>query len=106
MKWHLAVDTCYEDLGLIPAFLNTFDPRPAAEQIHEHYAHGGGWRPFQGFELDDTNSDPLRWMLTYPGDPSLLALAYSRLREETIVLFTYSWLLIVTHSSWQIARID
>jgi len=34
-----------EHLGLLPEFLDPKDPRPARAQLHEHYAHGGGWRP-------------------------------------------------------------
>src|SRR3982751_2684992 len=38
-----------EGLGAIPYFLDEDDPRPAREQFHERYNHGGGWRPMPNF---------------------------------------------------------
>jgi hypothetical protein len=32
----------YDMLGFIPQFLDDADPRPAREQLHSAYAHGGG----------------------------------------------------------------
>lgn len=37
-----------EAWGLIPEFLDPWDERGAADQIHENYQHGGGWRDCVG----------------------------------------------------------
>lgn len=96
-----------EHLGLIPSFLNEADPRPAREQLHEAYAHGGGWCPFYGFKLVRPTADPVQWWLAYPKDPPVRLLAYTSLREETICLFQFAWVAIVQKDgSFEIARMD
>lgn len=46
MVWKfLNPEMTVEQLGYIPLFFAADDPRPAAEQLNERYAHGGGWRP-------------------------------------------------------------
>jgi hypothetical protein len=53
-----------DHVGDIPAWLDEADPRSAREQLHEGYLpHGGGWKPFEGFEMLDNFS------LKYSGDP-------------------------------------
>lgn len=106
MRWHLAPAEMPDRLGLLPWFFSLDDPRGAVEQLNDRYAHGGGFRPFDGFSLDDRDPDPFHWKLSYPGDPTFTPLAYVRFREETLVLFPYDWLLIHTPQYWQIARID
>ena len=89
-------------LGFIPEFLSEDDPRPAREQIHENYAHGGGWRPFPGFTIDDH-----KVRLCYPGDPPMRLEAMSMLREEVLLLFEHSWLVIVQRDgTWEAAHLD
>ncbi len=61
-----------ERLGLIPDFLTEFDPRPAAEQFNEWYAHGGGWSNFQGFTMLPNGN------LQYPEDEPTRPVAVSR----------------------------
>ena len=86
--------TCRADPGLLPEFFSLDDPRPARDQLHEAYAHGGGVRPFDGFTVLGSRDDPESLRLSYPGDPELPALAYAHLRNELIVMFTYSWVAI------------
>ena len=95
-------------LGYIPVFFSENDPRPASEQLDEAYAHGGGFKPFNGFNLVDFHTDaPLLCRIEYPGDPAHPALAYAKLRDETLVYFQYDWLAIVQPDhSFQISRID
>jgi hypothetical protein len=76
-------------LGFIPQMLSVKDPRPAKEQLHEAYAHGGGWHPFTGFSLEEDNT------LTYLDDPPLYPLAKARLRDELIILYDYAWVAII-----------
>jgi hypothetical protein len=89
-----------EHLGFIPSFLNEDDPRPAREQIDANYRHGGGWSPFVGFAMT-------RDVLCYPGDPPMSALAETKLREETIRVYDYSWVAIVQpDGTWEVACLD
>ena len=96
-----------EALGMLPHFLSPLDPRPARVQLHEAYAHGGGWQPFAGFTLQRPTGEPTSWSLQYPEDPPMQAIGYARLRAETIVLFENSWVAIVQPSGeFEIARMD
>lgn len=84
----------------LPFFFSEEDPRPAREQFHSAYAHGGGFHPFEGFELVNDQ-------LLYPGDPPLQCLSKAKLRDETIMLFQFSWLCIVQpDGSYVVARAD
>lgn len=89
-------------VGLIPTCLSEDDPRPAREQFDTYYA--GGWSPFDGFELS-LDSIP---KLKYPGDPSMPPLAYAWLRDEMIVVYPSSWVMILQRhgGSHEIARMD
>jgi hypothetical protein len=78
-----------DHIGMIPDWLNANNPQPAAKQLHECYGHGGGWRPFSGFVLGKDNS------LKYPGDPPLYPIAEMKLRQELILIYQYSWVVIV-----------
>jgi len=89
-------------LGFVPHFLSENDPRPAREQIHDRYAHGGGWNPFGGFKLD-TSTLTLR----YPGDPPLRPLAMTELREERLYFYDHAILMIIqTDGSFEVSRVD
>jgi hypothetical protein len=90
-----------EHLGLLPSFLDVNDPRPAREQFHQNYAHGGGWSPFDGFEMRKGHS------IKYPGDPVHKPLAQAKLRDELIVFYDYAWVAIIQpDGSFEIARMD
>lgn len=69
-------------VGLIPAFLSDYDPRGAVEQIHERYAHGGGWFDLKvgsgGFTMTEDG------VLQYPEDPDLPALAEAWLHRDHV----------------------
>lgn len=56
-------DNQFDVVGYLPQFMDENDPRPAKEQIHDAYTHGGGWNPFKGFKLRADDS------IKYPGDP-------------------------------------
>ena len=92
--------------GLLPAFFDENDPRPAQDQLHEHYAHGGGVRPFKGFTLRDWQVSNGAW-LTYPEDHPLLEMTRAKMRDETLILFDCQWLAIVQpDGSHIITRVD
>lgn len=91
-----------DHLGFIPLFLWESDERPAREQFHDRYAHGGGWRPFEGFEVLRGGE-----AIQYPGDPELPLLAEGRLRDEVIRFYNMSWVSITgPDGSVEIARMD
>ena len=105
-----------EVLGLLPEFLSPADERDVRTQLHENYAHGGGWQPFEGFELQrnlathtgshEAVEDPMAFTLQYPEDPPVRALAYTTLRDETIILFQWSWVVVIGPWGWEVARMD
>jgi hypothetical protein len=78
-----------DHVGMIPYWLDESDPRPAAKQLDSCYSHGGGWHPFTGFKLWENNS------LKYPGDPPLRPLAEMHLRQELILIYEHSWVVII-----------
>lgn len=90
-----------EHLGLLPGMLDANDPRPAREQLDSNYQHGGGWHPMKGHVLGPDNS------LTYPGDPPLPPLAFTRLRDELIVYYDYSFVAIIQPDrTFEVCRMD
>jgi hypothetical protein len=89
-------------LGYLPFFLSEEDPRSAAAQLDENYAHGGGWHPQDGFTFD-----PVSWVIRYPGDPPHRPLAIARLRDELLLFYPYEYLAIVQpDGSFEIARVN
>ena len=89
-----------DHLGYLPSFVLSTDPRPAREQFNERYAFGG-WQPFHGFRLANTNS------LMYPGDPPMKPLAEAKLREELICFYPSSWVAIIQPDrTFEVARLD
>lgn len=97
--------TRMEYAGLLPTFLSERDPRPAKEQLHTAYAHGGGWRPFRGFRFHQLH--PGSAQLLYPGDPPMREISRAKLRNETIILFQADWVAIVqSDGSFEVARMD
>jgi len=90
-----------EDWGIIPTFLDENDPRSAKEQFDAKYI--SGWSPFPGFKL---NKDTM--VLSYPGDPPLKMVSIMFFRGETIVMYPYSWVMILGDGDdgWEICRMD
>lgn len=86
-------------LGYLPGFLSEIDPRKASEQIARRYV--GGWQRFPGFTMLENGN------LKYPGDPETQLLFESKLHEETIRLYEYSWLAIIqADGTYEVARLD
>lgn len=90
-----------DHVGLIPAFLDPSDPRPAAAQFDERYAFGGGWSPMKGWTRRPDGT------LKYPGDPPFKPLARMRLRNETITIHDCAWVCITQpDGSFEVSRMD
>jgi hypothetical protein len=89
-------------LGFIPEFLDERNPKCAREQIDENYQHGGGWRPMKGFKMD-----PKTKRLSYPGDSPFMPLAKTRMNDEEIYYYPYSFVAIVqADGAFEVARLD
>ena len=107
MMWAIKKGHSRSEVGILPQMLVLDDPRPAREQLHERYAHGGGWMPFSGFKLQRPSDDPLTWTIKYPEDPPHEAIAYTVLSPEVIILFEHCWVAIVQRDgSYSISRMD
>ena len=90
-----------DHVGMIPHWLDEADMRNAREQLDDHYQHGGGWRPFEGFKLNRDKS------IEYDGDPALKPLAILKLRDEMIAIYQYGWVMILQpNGTFEICRMD
>lgn len=99
VTWHRR--SAAVNMGRLPTFLHSDCPEPAAKQLGVGYAFAGGWRPQRGFDLASDNS------LTYPGDPPMLPIAEARLRDETILLYPYSYVAVVQPDrTFEVCRMD
>ncbi len=88
-----------DHLGFLPEFLSDDDPRPAKDQFAANYV--SGWRPFNGFKMGEDHS------IAYPGDPTFLPLAQTRLRDELICYYRSSWVAIIQpDGNYEICRMD
>lgn len=75
----LSDDVTPDHLGLIPSFLDDDDPRPAAEQLHANYAHGGGWQPDPKWRFSFKDG----FSISYPGDEPLKPYAWTMLHRDS-----------------------
>jgi len=102
LEWTLVHPKATEEhLGYLPNFLYEEDPRTAKEQFDDRYRFGGGWVPFEGFKLLSSGE------LKYPGDPPMPIVAEVKLRDETIRLYTHSWVVIIQKDgTYEVARMD
>jgi hypothetical protein len=97
----MLADTSLDIIGPLPMWLDEADPRPAREQLDEHYQHGGGWQPFEGFKLQRNHR------IKYPGDPAMAPLAMMKFRDELIVWYPHAWVMILQKDgSHEICRMD
>lgn len=98
-----------EAAGFLPEIFDENDPRPAAAQIDERYAHGGGWRPNSGFRLRNSHRHN-EAILTFPGDPPFREINSSRLplTGEILILFERGWLAVVQQETgrFEVTRMD
>ena len=91
-----------EDWGFIPGFLSKHDPRPAKEQIHDRQP--GGWHPAP----PRLTFNPKTWVLSYPGDPPFEPLSALYFRDEILIVYPGSWVVILQpdKTTWEAARLD
>jgi len=95
----------FDILGYIPTFLSIESPLRASKQIDRSYRHGGGWRPFKGFELEVAEGGFVG--MRYPRDPLVHLLYKTKLRKEHIFFYQHQWLRIAQpNGSWEVCRLD
>jgi len=96
-----------EALGMIPAWIDPNQEDPLWYQVHENYAHGGGWRDYDGFTVE-RGSGGRRYVLSHAGDPDMREIARLQTASEVLVMFPYSWVLWqnLDDGETKIARID
>lgn len=95
--------------GLLPAFFNEHDPRPAAVQLDEAYQHGGGWRPLGRWTIS-YNEKLMEYVLKsvdYTEDGEMPLISQATLHDEKLMLFEGAFLAIVQlDGSFEVARVD
>jgi len=88
-------------LGFLPGFLDEDDKRSAREQFNERYV--SGWMPTLGDKFKALSN----YRLKYPGDPVLIPLAMTKLRDEVIVLYESEFVAIFQpDGTFEVARMD
>ena len=66
------------------------------------YKFAGGWSPIRKFKFN-----PETQALKYPGDPQMKPLARATLRDEVILLYPSSWVVVAQKSgAFEVARLD
>lgn len=102
INFEFLANASYDDLGLIPYFLDPQNPDNAAVQFNRAYRHGGGWKPFHGFKLQSANMT-----LSYPGDPPMKPFAVTQLRDEKVYVYPHAWVLVLQPSgTFEVSRMD
>ena len=70
----------------------------------------GGWRDYLSGQWTlkrPDPDDPSTFTLKYPGDPVYRAVAWGKLRDETIVLFPSDWVVVIQpDGSFETSRMD
>jgi hypothetical protein len=90
-----------EQWGFIPDMLDEADCLPARKQIDERYP--GGWRDAPSGVM----FDPHNLTLTYPGDPPFPLIGMMLFRDERLLLFKGSFVVILQRDdTWRCARLD
>ena len=96
MNWSTLIEA-----GYLPTLIQEDDPRSAFAQLKDRY--NPHIQPMRGFKVHHPQGGA--W-LTYPGDPIIHEVSRARLRDEVLILFEHSWLLILTPGTETIVRVD
>ena len=99
------LDKFEEATGAIPTFLDPEDPRSVVDQINERYAHGGGWIDLKTGE-GAWDFSPMG-VLTYPGDPELSPIGFTKIHEELVFFYAHGMVaILVSTGDFRVARLD
>lgn len=92
--------------GMIPSFINPYESgTPMWREVDLNYAHGGGWRDFDGFKVSEVEGT---YQLEYAGDPPLPERGRITRGTEVLAIFDHAWCLWADTESGEtkVARID
>jgi hypothetical protein len=90
--------------GDLQYMLDDEDPAPAVEQFNQRSA--AGWRSRRSRWTNDGAGEAIT-SRTFSRNERLTPIARARLRDETILLYPMSWVLIEQpNGEWDIARMD
>lgn len=95
-------------IGLLGDMLDDADPRSAREQFDANYQHGGGWNPFNKFDM--LEGQRLRYngpREEYEPEEVYSPVARAQLRDEHIILYEHGWVAIIQpDGTFEVARMD
>lgn len=91
-----------EAMGYIPFWLKDKPKRwKLKDWFQRVYAHGGGWCPMDGWNLQDDGK------LEYPEDPPIAPFAYFLVDDEVVYIYPHAWVCIKQKDgSFEVARMD
>lgn len=110
-SWAVEHGLTQKSLGFIPQFLHTDDPRSAAEQFDDNYAHGGGWNPSPNmaakWHISDHDGALIYGNGGEPAPEAHRLLATAELRDERIHFYDGGWVAIIQpDGSFEVERMD
>ena len=88
----LTPEEIFDNVGLIPSFLSDSDDRPAMVQLEENYG-------FFAVKWEEITLRELDGALLYPGDPPLVPLAATVLRDELILVYECGFVAVTNTTS-------
>lgn len=95
------------DLGLIPSFVDNQCKDDAVTQIHNNYAHGGGWRDLSGYQIHFTQDGRVELLGPEKCDPPLKEMARGLHGRELVFVFEFCMVAVVNSNDvLRVARID
>lgn len=88
-------------VGDIKFFAHESDEDSLKDQFNKRYSFGGGWSPMEGFTMDKNKS------ITYPEDPPLYPLAIAKFRNQEVIIYNHSWVVILEQDgTFEASRMD
>ncbi len=81
-----------EQLGFLTVIFDPTEELPYVDQANQRYAHGGGWRDFEGFTID-----PDSMSLVYPDDPPIKCIGTLLGKpDEIVAVYEHSWVAVIS----------
>lgn len=98
------VEDLMQGEGFLFALAHSSSDATIPEQINQHYAHGGGWNPLEGWSMIDAPNG----VVCYPGDPVLKPDAKAQHGNETVFFYrSGAWLGVYTEANGlKLSRVD
>jgi hypothetical protein len=101
--WAMDVDHNPDMLGLLPLWATPEAQPSMVDQIHDNYAHGGGWTNVTSFTVDTETG-----AMQYPGDPDQWPISIMVGEAEVLWVYLGSWVTVMDRATGECrtARID